>query len=356
MLYFAREVFVPLALAMLLAFLLEPVARVLERWHLGRAAAALLSILAVVIAVGAVGLIVTKQLSLLSNNLPQYETNIHKRVQHIRDGGMGSLGRAIKSLENFRNQLSSTNSPGEGMSSTNNPDDGREKAIPVEIRNQDQTLLKLMQRLVSPSVSFLLEAVLVVVFSIFILNARDDLRTRLIHIAGPHNARLTRHFMVETNGRLSRYLGMQAMVNVSYGTVIGLALWWIGLPNPLLWGISAGLFRYIPYIGPWIGASMPFAIALGLDVGWAKPLMVLGVFAVLEILTANLIEPWLYGRSAGITSFAVLLAAVFWTWLWGPVGLVLSLPLTVTLASIAKYFPELEIIDDLFGEHGETTD
>jgi len=150
--------------------------------------------------------------------------------------------------------------------------------------------------------------------------------------------------------RVSRYLLMQLIVNVTYGIPIGFGLWLIGIPNPLFWGMMASLFRYIPYAGPWLAASMPIAVAIAIGSSWSQPVLVLALFAVIEILTANLVEPRLYGNSTGITPLAVLLAAVFWTWVWGPIGLLLSMPLTVCLVSIARYAPQLEILDQLFGE------
>ena len=349
-LYLARDIFVPLALAMLLAFLLEPLARRLELLHLGRTVSAFVAMFAVVI-IGCLGtFIVSKQLSQLGTNLPSYEARIHQRIQQVRDGYVGPASKAVKSIQDFRKGLTPTNSPESSLFSTNSSGAVEQKPIPVEIQDNSQPVIKLVQRLFSPSLKFLIKLILVVVFCIFMLIGRHDLRTRLIHIVGPRNVRLTIHFLEETDSRLSRYLLMQLLVNASYGTVVGLALWLIGIPNPLLWGISAAVLRYIPYAGAWIGASLPFAIALAVDSGWSKSLMVLVLFMVLETVTANLVEPWLYGRFTGITSFAVLLAAVFWTWLWGPVGLLLSMPLTVTVASIARYFPELEIIDLLFGE------
>jgi predicted PurR-regulated permease PerM len=349
-LYFARDVFIPLALAMLLAFLLEPLVRRLESWHLGRTASVMLGILTLAIAFSVLGLVVSRQLSQLSGNLPQYRDNIHKRLQQIRKANIGFAERALRSIQNFPKELTPTNSSPSNLSSTNSPPQAMEKPIPVEIHNGNQTVLKMVQPYISPSLSILLKLLLVVVFCIFMLLERDDLRARLIRVAGPRNEKLTLRLLVEADNRLSRFLLMQAAVNVCYGTAVALALWAIGLPIPVLWGVSAALFRYIPYAGPWIGASLPFAVALAIDSGWSEPLMVLGVFVILEIVTANFAEPWLYGRSIGITPFAVLLAAVFWTWLWGPVGLLLSMPLTVTLASIARYFPQLEIIDLLFGK------
>jgi len=348
--YFARDIFVPLALATLLAFLLEPLARRLELFHLGRTASALLAMLTVLMALCLLAFIVSKELAQVAANLPAYESKIHQRVQQIRDGYSGPAGRIVKSLQDFRNELAPTNSSTPAFLSGNSTNAVAQKPVPVKIQNSEQSVLEIVQKIFTPSLRFLVTFLLVVIFCIFILLGRDDLRKRLVRISGPHNVKLTTHFLVETDKRLSRYLLMQLLVNVCYGLVAGLGLWLIGIPNPLVWGIFVAIFRYIPYAGPWIGAALPFAIAFAVDPGWSKAVMVLVLFAVLEIVTANFAEPWLYGRYTGITSLGVLLAAVFWTWLWGPVGLLLSMPLTVTIASIARYFPQFKVIDHLFGE------
>jgi predicted PurR-regulated permease PerM len=350
-LYFAHDVFVPLALAVLLAFLLEPLARRLELCHLGRVASALTAVLMAIIVAGMLALVVSHQLGELGAKLPEYKKNIRARLQ----GDGGPITSALKSIQDFRQELVPTNSTSLAASLQGNPENKSEaKPVPVEVRNGDNSPLQILRKLISPSLNVLVKLFLVIVFCIFILVERDDLRARLIRIVGSRNVKLTKKLLEDTGHRLSRYLLMQLVVNVSYGIVIGFGLWFAGIPNPLLWGMIAALFRYIPYAGPWIAASLPFAIGLAIGSGWAKPMMVLGLFAVVEILTANLVEPWLYGHSTGITSLAVLLAAVFWTWLWGPVGLLLSMPLTVCLVSIGRYFPQLELLDQLFGESAES--
>ncbi len=355
-LYFARDIFVPLALAVLLAFLLEPPARRLERWHLGRVASAVAAVSIAVLIAGAMTLVMTHQLGELGSRLPQYETNVHEKLRELRDGDNNLAGRTIKSFEGFRNDLVSTNlvptnSAVAGDSRPAIPGTPPEpKPIPVEVKNDGASSLQVIEKLISPSLNFLVKLFLVVVFCLFILIERDDLRTRLIRIMGSDNVTVTKQMLEEANYRLSRYLLMQLMVNIGYGTVIGLGLWLVGVPNPLLWGMMTGLLRYVPYAGPWIAASMPFAVGLAVGPGWGRALMVLGLFASVELFTANLAEPWLYGRSTGITSLAVLLAAVFWTWLWGAPGLLLSMPLTVCLVSIGRYFPRLELLDQLFSE------
>jgi predicted PurR-regulated permease PerM len=189
----------------------------------------------------------------------------------------------------------------------------------------------------------------VVIFLIFMLIEQDDLRARLTRLIGGEPGR-TSELLNEASDRVSTYLLMQLIVNVSYAIPIALGLYFIGLPNAILWGVLAGLLRYIPYIGPWIAMALPALLALAVDPEWSKPLMVLGLFAVVELIVANVIEPWLYGSSTGITPLAVLVAAVFWTWVWGPLGLLLSTPLTVCFVSIGRYLPSMKFLDILFGD------
>jgi hypothetical protein len=179
---------------------------------------------------------------------------------------------------------------------------------------------------------------------------REDLRDRLIRLIGTGKLNVTTQLLDDAGHRVSGYLLMQLIVNVTYGIPIGLGLFFIGIPNPILWGLLATLLRYIPYAGIWIAASMPFALSLAVDPDWTKPLLTLGLFAVMEVIVANVVEPWLYGVSTGITPLAVLAAAVFWTWLWGPVGLLLSTPLTVCLVSMGRYIPNFSFLNILLGD------
>jgi len=349
-LYFAREVLIPIALAVLFAFLLEPLAHYFEKHHLGRVGSALAAVLLSLLILGALSYFVLGQFSALGGELPRYEKNIHDKLRRFQ-ATEGALNHAVNSLQDFKKDLTPTNS----ASSTNNPrgkaaSPPEAKVVPVEVRNPESSTLQLVRGLVGPSLNFVVTLFLVTVFCVFTLVGRDDLRARLIRIVGSRNERITDKLLDEMGTRVSRYLLMQLIVNVTYGIPIGFGLWLIGIPNPLFWGMMASLFRYIPYAGPWLAASMPIAVAIAIGSSWSQPVLVLALFAVIEILTANLVEPRLYGNSTGITPLAVLLAAVFWTWVWGPIGLLLSMPLTVCLVSIARYAPQLEILDQLFGE------
>ena len=348
--YLARDVLMPIAVAILFAFLLAPLTKGLERMRLGRTASAVVAVLAGIGVVSLLAWCLLVQFGKLGNELPKYEQNIHTKLRHLGMADGGDINRLEKSIQDFRKDLTPTNSsPGTNfIRSGENATD--QKAIPVEIRPPNSSVLQVVRNLMGSFLSVLTTTFLVTMFCIFMLAGRDDLRARLLRIVGTQNASLTNQVLRDTARRLSRFLLMQLFVNFTYGIPLGLGLWCIGIPNPWFWGMTASLFRYIPYAGPWIAASLPFAVEFAVSSDWAKPVLILLLFGAVEIFTANFLEPFLYGNSTGITPLAVLLAAVFWTWLWGPVGLLLSMPLTVCLISLAKHVPQLELLDQLFGK------
>jgi len=354
--YFAREVLMPVAVAILLAFLLAPIANWLERLRLGRTTSSVVSVVSGIFVISLLAWCLFVQLGKFASELPKYQQNIHVKLRQLGMADGGHINRLQNSLQEFRKDLTPTNAPAAAISTqakSGNPAD--QKAVPVEIRPSNSSLLQVVRNWMGSFLSVLITIFLVTVFCIFMLAGRADLHARLLRIVGSHHARLTNRVLRDTAHRLSRYLLMQLIVNLTYGIPIGLGLWAIGIPNPLLWGLMTSLLRYIPYAGPWIACAMPFAVGFAVSSGWAKPALVLALFGVMEILTANCLEPFVYGNSTGITPLAVLLAAVFWTWLWGPVGLLLSMPLTVCLISVAKYVPQLEWLNLLFAETGDAS-
>jgi len=350
-LYLARELFILIALAIFFAFLLEPLANQLERLRLGKIGAAIAAVLAAMIIAATFTELVIGQLGEFGHHLPDYKKNLHDKLVRLEGDDGGVFGRTAKSFQDFRKDLIPTNSAaGTNAVLAKTAGGTEEKPVPVEVRNAEISPLQIVEKLLGPLLNVLTTLCLVTIFCIFMLSGREDLRDRLVRITGARNARLTNQLLDETGHRVSRYLVMQLVVNVSYGVPIGLGLWCIGIPTPLLWGMVASLFRYIPYAGPWMAACLPLAVGIATTSGWSAPFLVLGLFGFVEIITANFIEPWLYGNSTGITPLAVLLSAVFWAWIWGPIGLLLSMPLTVCLVSIGRYFPQLELLVQLFGE------
>src|SRR5919202_347338 len=225
-----------------------------------------------------------------------------------------------------------------------------QKPIPVEIRQPDPAPLQVIQNIIGPLLEPLATTGIVVVFVIFMLLQREDLRDRLIRLAGADDLQRTTQALDDAAHRVSRYLVAQTIVNVTYGVPIALGLWFIGVPNPVLWGILAMVLRFIPYIGPWIAAMFPLALSVAVDPGWSMLLWTVGLFLAVELISNNLVEPWLYGSSTGLSAVAIVVAASFWTWLWGPVGLLLSTPLTSCLVVLGRHVEQLQFLDVMLGD------
>ena len=190
---------------------------------------------------------------------------------------------------------------------------------------------------------------IVIVLVVFFLVQREDLRDRFIHLMGKGHVTVTTQMLEDAGTRVSRYLSMLFLINVTFGISVGIGLYLIGVPNAILWGILATVLRFIPYIGPWIAAAMPLGLSMAISPDWFAPLLTVGLFVLLELFNNNLLEPWLYGKKTGVSAVAVLVAAVFWMWLWGPVGLLLATPLTVCLLVVGKHVPELSFLGILLG-------
>ena len=190
---------------------------------------------------------------------------------------------------------------------------------------------------------------IVIVLVVFFLIRREDLRDRFIHLVGKGQVTVTTQMLEDAGARVSRYLSMLFLINVTFGVSVGVGLYLIGVPNALLWGILAAALRFIPYIGPWIAAAMPIGLSMAISTGWVAPILTVGLFIALELFSNNVLEPWLYGKNTGVSPVAILVAAVFWLWLWGPVGLLLATPLTVCLLVVGKHFPQLSFLGIVLG-------
>jgi predicted PurR-regulated permease PerM len=329
-LYLAREVLIPLALAILLSFLLAPVVRRLEHWRLGRIPSTFIAVVIGFSLIGGIGVVASKQALSLAAKLPEYRANISKKIRAVREPQEGSLGKAAEAIK----ELESEAAPG---------------AAPIAVAETPPTALAALREWIDPFVKPVGTALAVVVFTILMLLNRENMRERLIGLIGPQRINVTTQALGEASYRVSRYLYMQLVVNASFGIPFGLALWLIGIPNAMLWGLLGTLLRFIPYAGVWVAVAMPATLAFAIFDGWSHVVWVLGVFFVLELLLVNVVEPWLYGRSAGLSAIAIIVAALFWTWLWGPVGLLLAVPLTVCIAVMGRYIPELGYLNVLLG-------
>jgi predicted PurR-regulated permease PerM len=342
-----QDVLLPLAFAVLLAFLLSPLVVKLTRHGLPRALAIVTTVTIAFSVLGGVGWIVTSQAIGLARELPNYEENIQQKIATLRHPRAPAVVQRMAGMvDNLRRELQTT-SPAAPGSPRATPEPV--KPVPVEVRAIEPSPWQLAREIVSPVLRTLAVTVMVIVFVVAMLIQREDLRDRFIKLVSAGKLNIATQAIDDAAGRVSRYLGMQLVVNATYGVPIGVALYLIGIPNALLWGLLATLLRFIPFVGPWIGAAFPLAVAVAIDPGWTKLFYTLGVFVVMETITANFTEIILYGASTGISNLALLVAAVFWTWLWGPAGLVLSTPLTVCVLVLGNYVPGMNFLSMLLG-------
>ncbi len=308
-LYFAREVLIPVALAILFSFLLAPVANRLRAHHVGRVPSVLIVVTLAFTLLGLLGELMTNQLGELAHKLPEYQQNVHKKLQALASGGGGIIGSGMNSVERLREEILPAAQPQPSNQSQNAPEAA--KPVPVEVRNSEFSPMQVIRTVLSSLFNVIFSALIVTILVIFMLIERENLRDRLIRMIGPSKLNTTTQLFDDASQRVSRYLLMQLVVNICYGVPVGVGLYFIGIPNPLLWGILTALLRYIPYAGVWIAASMPFALAIAVDPDWGRPWLVFGLYAVLELVVANFIEPYVYGNSTGISPLGVLLSALF---------------------------------------------
>jgi predicted PurR-regulated permease PerM len=342
-LYFGREIFIPVALAVLFSFLLAPLVTRLRHWGWWRVPSVLTVVTLAFVLMAILGALMTSQLTDLSHKLPEYQHNIHQKLESIRASSNGVMGRVSRLMHNFTEELKPYNSPAPAAP-------GVQRPVPVEIRQGDISPLQLVPKILGSVIGILLTGVIVIVFVIFMLLQQEDLRDRVIRLVGWRQLNITTKALDEAGQRVSRYLLAQLVVNATYGIVAGVALYFLGVPNPVLWGVLAVLFRYIPYLGIWIAAIMPAAVVFAIDPGWLKPVGVFGIYVGIDLLTYNFVEPLVYGNTTGLTPLAILITAVFWAWLWGPVGLLLATPLTVCVAVIGRYVPSLQFLGVLLSD------
>ncbi|PSC04955.1 AI-2E family transporter [Alsobacter soli] len=349
-LYFGREILIPLALAVLLSFVLAPLVRLLQRWRVPKAAAVLGVVLATFLIAGGLGAIMAGQVTGLATELPHYERTIRDKIKSIRGmaAGNGALERAADVLQDLSKELEKPEQNGPAALSRNPTENTA--PIPVEVRAPQSGAFKTLTDVVGPLLHPLATTGIIVIFVIFILMRREDLRNRLIRLAGAQDLHRTTAAMDDAAHRLSRFFLVQLALNASFGVVIGTGLFLIGVPTPVLWGVMAAVLRFIPYIGSVIAALLPLVLAAAVDPGWHMLLWTAALFLVVEPVVGHIIEPLVYGQSTGLSPVAVVAAATFWTWLWGPIGLVLATPLTVCLVVLGKHVEQLAVFDVMFGD------
>jgi predicted PurR-regulated permease PerM len=355
-LYLGREIFVPVALAILLSFVLASPVDVLQRCRVPKAIAVVGAVLFAFAIIFALGSLIAGQLSRLAGDLPQYQTTIQNKIQSVRGitGGSSTLERAEGMLQDLSKEL---NKPKTGSPTTEanpilaSPSGARPVApLQVQVLQPDPGTLENLRTLIAPLVSPLATTGIIVIFVIFILLQREDLRNRLIRLAGSHDLQRTTAALDDAAARLSRLFLNQLLINTGFGVLIGVGLWIIGIPSPILWGILAAVLRFVPYIGSFIAAAFPLVLAIAVDPHWVMLAWTAILFFVIEPVIGQVIEPMVYGRSTGLSPVAVVVSATFWTALWGPIGLVLATPLTVCLVVLGRHVERLAFLDVMFGD------
>jgi predicted PurR-regulated permease PerM len=345
MLFWLQAVLVPIALAILLTFMLSPLVSILQGVRIPR-------ILAVVIVVGvafsaivAIGWMLGRQLTGFVDTFPQYEKNINSKLAALQPATGGFFDKVQGIVSRVSRQLDRQSA------SRETPEQRGRNPQPVKIVESGNPFgMPALWSALGPILEPFAMVGLSVILVIFMLLRREDLRDRVISIVGHGRLTLTTKALDEAGDRISRYLLMQLIVNGTYGLAVAIGLFSIGVPYALLWGVLAAVLRYIPYLGAWLAAILPLGLSLVVAEGWSAPLLVLGLFLTLELISNMLIEPWLYGRGIGVSETATLIMIAFWTWLWGPIGLILATPLTVCLLVAGKHVPFLSVLDTLLGD------
>lgn len=338
-LYFGKTVLVPVCLAVLLAFILTPLTTWFEQRGLRRIYAALLSVLIAVAILAGIFSIFATQVRTLALELPKHKQNIMQKLQPIY-----GLMSKMEGFRDITKELRSLQTPSAEP-------DRAQKPMPVEIEGgQQSSILSWVPAIAQPALETLGNILFVVVLVSFILVSRENMRNRLIRLAAHGQLTSMTKAMDEATQRVSRYLLAQLGTNSLVGLGAGIAMVFIGIPYAVLWGLLTIALRFIPYLGVWIAAFFPLALSIVFFPGWTQPLIVVAVYLALELITANVIEPLLFGHNTGVSPAALLVVAVFWLWLWGPIGLLLSTPMTVCLVVAGKYVPYLEFFDVLLGD------
>lgn len=343
-LYFAREILIPFAFALTLTFVLTPAVALLQKLRIGRVVSVLITVLISIAVAGGISWIIANQLVDVANQLPQYRQNIHARVDAFHLPVTGQLSQAAQSVEEIVAELS-----GPQQNTLDAPRTGQ-SPLPVRVVQPLTGGWAEIRNLAPPVLGPLGRLGMVLIFTVFMLLKREDLRNRLLRLAGLGQLNRMTQALDDASGRVSRYLLMQFLVNASFGVLFGFGLYFIGVPNPALWGVVAGILRIVPYVGTLVAATLPIALSLAAFNGLLRPLLAFFLVASLELIVANFIEPWLYGTHVGISSLALLVSSVFWAVLWGPAGLILSTPLTVCLVVLGRYVPHLSFLHILLGD------
>ncbi len=343
---FGGEVFLPLAIATLVTFALSPLVSVLRRRGMPHILAVLVAVTIAFSSVGVVLAVMATQVSQVVESLPGYQSNIIAKLNSWtpEDGSSNVIGRVVEMMSRINSEIT-------GALSAMPPAEGQGAGAPVTVAVvQDQNLWRMLQDVLFPIISPIVTAGLIIVVVIFMLMEREELRDRFIRLTGANDLHRTTEMLEDAGARVASYLLIQILVNVIYAVPIGVGLWIIGVPNPELWALLTLILRFVPYIGPIIAATLPLFLAFAASPDWSMVLWTAALFAGVELVTSNIVEPRLYGSHTGLSPLAVIISAIVWTWIWGPMGLILSTPMTVCLVVLGRYLPHFEVFDILFGD------
>lgn len=346
--YLGRPVLMPLALAVLISFALSPLVALLKKLKMGHIAPVLISLLFGVVILFSLAGFMGSQLAKLAADLPRYQSNLTHKIHSVV--GSASQNNTINRLNRTLNSLAEQVTGGARLEDTVVSTPDQIKPIPVIVTRTSVAPWAVAQTVLGPLLEPLGLIVLVLVFVGFILLQKDDLRDRIVRLAGSRDMQRTSVALEEAANRLARYLFLQTCTNICFGFVIGAGLWLIGIPNSGLWALMSALLRFVPYVGVPLAFLFPFTLSLAVDPGWAKMIWVMALYGSVEAVVGQAIEPFLYGRSMGLSAVAVVVAAVFWTWLWGPVGLLLSTPLTMCFVVFSRHVESLKFLDVMLGD------
>jgi predicted PurR-regulated permease PerM len=354
-LYLGRSVLIPITLAILLSFLLAPLVALLRRLYLGRVPSVLIAVLLALTVILALGGLIGTQLAGLAEEVPRYALTIQQKIDTLQQFMAARITGITQSLSH-KPPPDAAQKPRAGtLPTAGKPSADAQKPLQVEVHQPDLTAIELAQRIVTPVVEPLSTTTIVLIVSIFILLQREDLRDRMIRVFGSSDLHRTTLAMNDAARRLSRYLLTQLALNTSFGLLIAGGLSFIGIPSPMMWGILGALLRFVPYVGAPLSALMPLTLAAAIDPGWSLLVWTAALYFVAEVTLGQAVEPMLYGRSTGLSPFAVVVAATFWTWLWGPIGLVLSTPLTLCVMVLGRHVARLEFLEVLLGDRPALT-
>jgi predicted PurR-regulated permease PerM len=345
-LYFARDVLVPVTLAFILSLLIAPLVRALRRLGLGQTVSVLAAVMVLAVIFGAIGTVIGSQLVRMADNVPTYERTLELKMEALNDLTV----RRMKAFTAHADRALNRNAD-DAQSSTLQPDAGTPKTpIPVELHEAPADPLQVIEKVLGSIWVPIETAGVVLVVLVFVLLEQEALRDRFIRIAGGTDIRLTTLVINDAGERLSRFFVSQFAVNFGVGVLVWIGLSVIGLPHPMVWAALTTVLRFVPYIGVWIAALCSALLAAAVEPGWSMAFETMGLFVSIELIVAQLVEPQLYGHTTGLSPLSVVIAAIFWSWLWGPIGLILSTPLTLCLLVAGRHIKAFSLLDVLLGD------